>query len=189
MDCRKVKERLLEYLEGGLPLRERREIREHLRVCKECNREIESLKRLFSILDREDIPEPEEEFWRRLPERVYIQLNRSQRLHRIIIAIAASVVIVIGGLLLFKYTHKEKVTYPISESISPIDTLSDLIVMAKNREEIERIVFKEIAPKDLSVLESEEIEESDIDELIDELSNEEKLLLCEELEKLRKGGR
>lgn len=189
MDCKEVRKKLLNYLEGDVSLKDRKEIKKHLRVCRECNKEMENLRRLFEILDKETIPEPGDRFWRELPKRIDIKLNRRTKRLRKLMAIAASIIIIIGGLLVFRYTHKEGVSYPISESISPIDTLSDLIVGVKDKEEIEGIVFKEIAPKSLDMLESEEIEESDIEELIDDLNNKEKLLLCKELEKLKKGGR
>ena len=44
--CRDVRERLTEYSEGALPLRERLALRLHLLLCTACNRFYQDLKAL-----------------------------------------------------------------------------------------------------------------------------------------------
>lgn len=186
MDCKRVREKLLDYLEGEVPSQKRKEIKAHLKECSRCNEEVKKLKRLFKLLDEETIFEPGEAFWRDFPKRVYGRAKRRRRVPYIPILAAASLLILISGLLLWRgYIHREPQL--ISEPLFPADTLLELMIVAKNREEIEELILQEMAPKTFNLLE-EEIEESDIEELINGLSDKEKLLLCEELKKIKGGG-
>ena len=62
--CREVRERLTEYSEGALPLRERLALRFHLLLCAACNRFYQALKALPGVarllLAAQTLPPPPE---------------------------------------------------------------------------------------------------------------------------------
>jgi hypothetical protein len=70
ISCRRVRAALVEYLEGQLRAAEQDMVAAHLKSCPRCAAEQMALKKTLSIMGQRDIPEPDQQFWMELKQRV-----------------------------------------------------------------------------------------------------------------------
>ncbi len=73
MNCTEVKERLSAYYDGELSLQERAAVAEHLKGCLDCARELEGFRRVSTLADGLNHPEPPAQLWHRLDERLDVE--------------------------------------------------------------------------------------------------------------------
>ncbi len=66
MDCQKVKELLIEYVDGELRFEQKAILDEHLKACSECRQEREAILKLEGALRSQKIAAPGEAFWQNL---------------------------------------------------------------------------------------------------------------------------
>jgi anti-sigma factor RsiW len=162
--CKRCKEKLLDYLEHQLGDAEHREIEEHLQQCSLCQKEYLSLKKLYGILDRDEVIQPEEQFFDDLKVRVRQkditpQRSPAWKIARVLVPVAVTAAIV---LLLYRPSQTTEISVPVA------DLLEDRNIA---QYALSRIV------DDALVDELTEIEDQflfDIDEVLDEFTDKQK---------------
>lgn len=70
MECREVRNQLIEFHEDQLGRGEAEEIRAHLERCPVCKEEMRGIEKVMEGLKSLRVPEPGEAFWRNFPKRV-----------------------------------------------------------------------------------------------------------------------
>lgn len=76
MQCKVVRERLSELLDGVLAVEEAAAVREHLAACEACRRERDELAETWDLLDAWDGLEPSEDFARSVMRRIATESAR-----------------------------------------------------------------------------------------------------------------
>ncbi|MEO0190475.1 MAG: zf-HC2 domain-containing protein [candidate division WOR-3 bacterium] len=54
--CRYSKN-IIDYIEGLMPLNERADFESHLKICSDCQKEVNEIKKLYEILNKDEVPE------------------------------------------------------------------------------------------------------------------------------------
>lgn len=62
--CRAYRTVLVDYVEGVLPIQERRRVEQHVAACAACADALRALQELPALLRTSDLADPGEEFWR-----------------------------------------------------------------------------------------------------------------------------
>jgi hypothetical protein len=78
MSCRRVQAALVDYLEGQLPADDQDRVTAHLHGCPRCAAERTALRKTLDLLDRRELPEPDERFWMDMKQRVREGLREEQ---------------------------------------------------------------------------------------------------------------
>jgi anti-sigma factor ChrR (cupin superfamily) len=172
------REDLIDFAEGELSQRQVELVETHLETCRECACYVESLRRTYSLLASDSVPEPAPAYFVHLAQRVRKQA-KSRRTRRLWVlvpgAAAAAFVLMIllwGG----------EVSLPEPDSI-------DLLLAEMNVGEVVESVsgistydeFAEVASDEITVLEEYFTESDDVYGLLDALSNEEREKLVLEI--------
>ncbi|MCM8825741.1 MAG: zf-HC2 domain-containing protein [Candidatus Omnitrophica bacterium] len=63
MKCKEIKNKIIEFVDGGLSDVERADIDKHLNECHRCREEFESIKMIFRSAKQIKIPVYDEAFW------------------------------------------------------------------------------------------------------------------------------
>ena len=178
MKCRKVKKRLVDYIENELKDFEKKAIDDHLKICNKCSAELNGLKETIDLTKRVRVPRLSERFWVNfLPHvREKIETREDRRFSFRLVpvfAVSLSILFIIG---IFYLRNREP-------NIETVEVTESAI--------IETLVNEDIAENALemeTILEEEEIENKDIYVLIDEMEEEERIAFCKRLEKILKRG-
>lgn len=99
--CDEFKRKLIDYLEDELINKERKQFDDHLQHCERCQTEYTRVKRLYAILDKDEVILPEQEFFDNLRIKVRQSKVALRRFHigkiiRILIpAFAAAMIILL----------------------------------------------------------------------------------------------
>ncbi len=80
MDCKKVKNLLVSYLEGDLSIELRSVVDQHLAVCAGCRMEKELLHKSWETLDDYPAPKVPEDFTYNLMQRIYSEELSKKRM-------------------------------------------------------------------------------------------------------------
>jgi hypothetical protein len=121
--CRHVQDILLDDLEGQLPAGEQEMVSSHLKVCPRCASERATMKQTLTLLDRRELPEPDESFWMELRYRVRqgISEDRSATPYRPAVPARAWVpAVVVASLLTFLFLWWAGHPQPPAPGISPL---------------------------------------------------------------------
>ena len=70
MTCKQVQSVLVDYLESELPVHQRKSMKDHISECMECTQEFNGLRDMLKNAKDLYIPDPGDEFWESLPQRV-----------------------------------------------------------------------------------------------------------------------
>ncbi len=70
MTCKQVQSALVDYIESELPVHQRNGIQDHISECMECTQEFNGLSAMLKNTKSLSIPDPGDEFWEALPQRV-----------------------------------------------------------------------------------------------------------------------
>lgn len=162
--CKDFKSKVLDYMENQMNEAEHMKFDEHLKQCSSCQKEYASLKILYEVLDRDEVVLPENEFFDNLKIRVRqkdITPRRSYvwKISRVLVPIAVAAAIV---LLFYQPDKTTEIAVPVAELLKDREIASYALT---------RIV------DDVIISELTEIEDYfllDVDEVIDELTDEEK---------------
>jgi predicted anti-sigma-YlaC factor YlaD len=76
MDHQKIKELISSYHDGELGEVQRREIKEHLQKCPECQREFEEMGKFEEVMRKMELKKPQKEVWEVYWSSVYNRLER-----------------------------------------------------------------------------------------------------------------
>ncbi|MEA1965629.1 MAG: zf-HC2 domain-containing protein [Candidatus Aerophobetes bacterium] len=103
MKCRKVKQKLVAYLDGELQERQKLLIEEHLSKCAQCKREADLLNKTFYLLKNQEHLKPSEDFeanlWKRVhsaEKRELLPQNIFGRLAHLSLPAAVAAALIIG---------------------------------------------------------------------------------------------
>ena len=70
MTCKQVQSVLVDYIESELPVHQRKIMKDHISECMECTQEFNGLREMLKNTKDLYIPDPGDEFWESLPQRV-----------------------------------------------------------------------------------------------------------------------
>jgi predicted anti-sigma-YlaC factor YlaD len=162
--CKKCKEKLLDYLEHLLSDAEQKEFEEHLQQCSSCQKEYLSLKKLYGILDRDEVILPETQFFDDLKVTVRQKDSTPQRssvwkITRVLIPVAVTAAIV---LLLYQPSQTTEISVPVADLLEDRDIASYALSQ----------IVDDALVNELTGIEDQFM--YDIDEILDELSAEQK---------------
>jgi len=178
MKCRKVKKRLVDYIEDELKDFEKKAIDDHLEICPECSAELNGLRKTIGLTKRVRVPRLSERFLVNfLPNvRERIEARKEKRFSFKLVpafAVSLSILFIIS---IFYFRNREP-------NIETVEFIESVIIENLVNEEIEEDAIEmEI------LLEEREIEDKDISILIDEMEEEERTAFCKRLEKMLKRG-
>jgi anti-sigma factor RsiW len=103
MNCKKVRRKLVAYLDGELREKEALSVKEHLTKCAECKKEADLLEKSFYLLTSPERIEPSEDFVDNLRERIHsLEESKSSpqpflgRLSRLALPAAVAAALTIG---------------------------------------------------------------------------------------------
>jgi len=171
--CEEFKNKLIDYFENQLSEQEYKKYREHLRYCRQCQKEYGAVKKLYEILDTDEVVLPEETFFDDLRLRVRREKMRFrssilQNIIKIFVPIFAAAAIL---LILSRPETTVEIAVPTSALIED-EEIASLSLSG---------VIDEELIKEMSIIES--YLPFEIDETIDGLTNEERAELIKQLYK------
>jgi hypothetical protein len=172
------REELIDFVEGDLSQRQVERVESHLKTCEDCTSYVESIRRTYSLLAGDSVPEPSPAYFVHLAQRVRKQAKsrRSRRLWVLVPGAAAA------ALLLMMFLWGGEVSLPEPDSI-------DLLLAEMNTGEVVESLsgtstydeFVEVASDEITVLEEYFTESNDVYGLLDALSSEERETLVSEI--------
>jgi len=71
MKCKRIRRKLVAYLDGELREKQELSIKEHLTKCRQCKKEADLLSKSFCLLKGQEHLKPSEDFLANLWERIY----------------------------------------------------------------------------------------------------------------------
>lgn len=180
MKCRKVKKRLVDYIEDELKALEKKAIDDHLEACHKCSAELNGLRETIGLTKRVKVPLLSERFWINFLPNVREKIEeREQRKQLFSFKLVPAFVVSLSILFIisiFYFRNREP-------NIETVEFIESVIIENLVNEEIEKDAIEmEI------LLEEREIENKDISILIDEMEEEERTAFCKRLEKMLKRG-
>ncbi|OPX18266.1 hypothetical protein BXT86_02095 [candidate division WOR-3 bacterium 4484_100] len=172
--CRKYRDKLLDYIEQELSQKEQAELMEHLKHCPECKREYEALSNLYQMLENDEVELPAPQFFERLKERVRQQefRPRSRPLWnylKIFLPVAATAV------LLFILLAPKPQSVEISVFVSDLLDDNEIACLA-----IDGVVDEDLIDELVSI---EEHLTDNLDDMLNDLTLQQKTQLLKELYK------
>ncbi|MBL7075252.1 zf-HC2 domain-containing protein [candidate division KSB1 bacterium] len=79
MNCKRVKDNLIDLLEGELVQSESRAVEDHLKGCPRCREDYQSLKTQLKLFGKVEVPDPGAIFWQNYLPRLRRRLEEKQR--------------------------------------------------------------------------------------------------------------
>lgn len=166
-------ERVIDYIEGALGVDDSLTFEEHLKTCELCQREVNEIKKVYEIMDKDVVPEVEKEFFERLKVQVrqmeIVHKRPYWRIFRILVPIFA----VLALIVVPKLRHENRVE--ISISVSNLVETGELNYLL-----LDRVIDEEILSQ-FEILEEDFT--SNIESGLEELSVDEKKNLIESIRK------
>jgi len=75
MTCKQVQSVMVDFIESELPIHQRKSMKDHISECMECTQEFNGLREMLKNTKELSIPDPGNEFWDELPQRVLEEVN------------------------------------------------------------------------------------------------------------------
>jgi len=121
MKCGEVKERLSEYVDGVLDAETMAIVDGHLSDCKDCQRELSSLRALVSALESLDAVEPPRDFLDQLHQRIEKRSRFSKILHALFLPLRVKIPLEFAGavamaILVFALLHTQQDQLKLAEA-------------------------------------------------------------------------
>ncbi|MFH1313470.1 MAG: zf-HC2 domain-containing protein [Candidatus Eisenbacteria bacterium] len=182
-ECDHKHEELIDFVEGDLAAERADEIDAHLKVCKECAAYVESIKRTFSVLTDDTIPEPPPGYWAYLPQKVRQQAGARRRRHRVLVFAPGMAALAVVLMLIWWGTRAPVPEITTLEMITAELATEDLLESVSSNEVYE-IMFVDAAAEEMTSLDQYFNETEDIYDLIGNLSDAEAEAFVAELDNL-----
>uniref|UniRef100_A0A7C4TAD6 Zf-HC2 domain-containing protein n=1 Tax=candidate division WOR-3 bacterium TaxID=2052148 RepID=A0A7C4TAD6_UNCW3 len=160
--CR-FNKRIIDYIEDLMTEQDRFAFENHLKTCKDCEKEVSQIKKIYEILDREEVPMPSREFFEGLKSQIRIKRIPYRLPFWKIFGILAPVLGIIIFIILFN--QKGERVIEIAVPISNLTLDEDL-----NRLLLDKIIDEKIINQ-FSVL--EEYFAPDIEEYLENMNKDE----------------
>lgn len=172
--CAEFKRKIIDYIENQLIEHEHKKFKEHLQYCEQCQSEYSRVKRLYEVLDKDEVILPENEFFENLrtkvrQKKIVLRRFNTQKIMRIFVPVLAAAAAIL--LLLNRPSRTVEITVPMAALLDDKEIASLGLGGVINEELI----------NDLLVV--EEYISSETDETIDELTEEEQVEFIESLYK------
>jgi hypothetical protein len=169
--CEEFRDKVIDFVENQLSEQECRKYYEHMQHCRQCQREYTAGKRLFEMLDADEVVLPEEIFFDELRQRVRKEKLRLRpfslkNIIRVLIPVCAAAAIL---LILNRPSTTVEITVPTSALLKDEDVAS--LTLA-------RVIDEELI-NEMSAVEN--YWSLDIDETIEGMTEEERTELIENL--------
>ena len=100
MTCDEYRLLMMEYLDGELDREALKTVEKHLATCRECSRELDSMKRLKAVTSKIQFTQPEEEVWKMYWDQVYNRVERG--LGWILASVGAIILLSFGAFHFFQ---------------------------------------------------------------------------------------
>lgn len=82
MKCKKIRNKIIGFVDGSLSDIDTREILQHIKECEVCRKELESVKEIFASAKDIQVPQYDESFWQLNFENIFEKAQ--QRKHRVV---------------------------------------------------------------------------------------------------------
>ncbi|MEO0189508.1 MAG: zf-HC2 domain-containing protein [candidate division WOR-3 bacterium] len=105
---------ILEYIEGLMTPEQRLLFERHLSGCEECRRELSEYKKLYELIDKDEIPLPEKEFFERIKENIRKEKIHLKRSTWKFFGILTPVFGLVIFLILFNLKKEQSIEIPVS---------------------------------------------------------------------------
>lgn len=132
MKCRKIEKKLSAFLDNELKEKERRKIREHLKICPLCTQKLRELSLIQKFVKELEGIEPSLYLWDNLLKRISStkSLIRKRTFH-ILAPITATIILIVGiltGIYLGKTLYSESKSFVQEENVELLylNTFNDL---------------------------------------------------------------
>jgi predicted anti-sigma-YlaC factor YlaD len=181
--CHQKREELIDFVEGELSAERTGEIDAHLKTCKECAAYVESLKRTFSVLTEDTVPEPPPGYWTYLPRRVRQQAGAGRRRRRILVFAPGIAALAVVLMLVWRGTRAPAPETTTLEMITAELATEDLLESVA-ASEVYEVMFMDAAAEEITSLDQYLSETEDIYDLIGTLSDAEAEAFVAELDNL-----
>jgi len=170
---------LIDYMEGELPSGKTEEIRLHLAACESCRSYLESLEATLSLLAQDSVPEPPPGFWAYLTQRIKHRARARRR--RLVLIFTPGLAALFVAIIMVWSSMRAPVEMPDSIDLMLADMSTGEIVESLSATPAYDDVVVEAAGEEIRSLDEYFIENEDIYELIDALSEEEREELFSEI--------
>lgn len=176
--CKEFKQHLIDLVEQKLSARDRERLEEHRAHCASCQEEYHKLKRLYELLDTDEVILPENEFFDRVRRQVHVrELPLRGHIVRKIAQVLVPAALVVAIVLLVSRPEKT-----VEISVPTAALLEDRDVAQLS---LEGVVTEQLL-NELSIV--EEDLSPGLDEMLDELTEQEKDQFVDELVALYGNG-
>jgi predicted anti-sigma-YlaC factor YlaD len=182
-DCRKNHEELIDFVEGELSAERAGEVGAHLKTCKECAAYVASLKRTFSVLQEDTVPEPPPGYWAYLPQKVRQQAAARGRRRRILVIAPGMAALAVVLMLIWWGSRAPAPELTTLEMITAELATEDLLESVASSEAYD-IMFLDAAAEEITLLDEYLSETEDIYDLVGTLSDAEAEAFVAELDNL-----
>lgn len=124
MECKNAHKRIVEFIQDELPSVQNKEIKEHLKVCDNCKKEMEEIEIVLGLSKEVKIPEFSEDFWA-LQRNKLPYAKRAVKLSlKLTIALTCSFIL-LGSFLLIQFRNSKIASY---KRISNVLVLEDSLL-------------------------------------------------------------
>lgn len=130
MNCKLSNDYMMAYFDGNLDDIKHAQLKNHLKTCKSCSGEFESLSEVISYLENDDMPEPPQNFEEMVMDKVKLyEATRKKRFDGILIFLYSFVTAVLAILsFVFLVNFKEiDVFGVVSQTVSSFNSFSSAL--------------------------------------------------------------
>ena len=197
MNCKKVKVKLLEYLVNDLSDEFSQAITTHIKSCPDCQKELEELKKTFHVFDQlpntELLPEQQQQFLSEVRQKIRRQIQVKPAryrwkwlLPRLIPAAVAASILIFFVMMRMETSDKNSLKQASKIFTSPSlsfsgEFVNDYFKTNSN----ETALNEELSQFNSNVIEGVESylsNQLDVNDLVEDMTNEEKTLLVKQIE-------
>ncbi len=179
-------EELIDLVDGELSPSRAEAVESHIEACDTCRSYVESLRHAFSLLAQDAVPEPPPGFWAYLPDRVRARAKPRRR--RLAWILAPGAVAIAAVAVFFWWTgHPQEPGFDSMDLLLAEMSTGEIVESLSDDSDYGDVIL-ESADDEMETLEGYLIEEEDVYDLIDAMSDEEKQKLILEIENLMNTG-
>uniref|UniRef100_A0A7C6AGE5 Zinc-finger domain-containing protein n=1 Tax=candidate division WOR-3 bacterium TaxID=2052148 RepID=A0A7C6AGE5_UNCW3 len=110
----KNKKRILDYIENLMLQEEKVSFEKHLNECEECRQELSGYRKLYELIDKDEISLPEKEFFERIKKNIRKEEIPLKKPLWKFLGVLAPVFGLVIFLILFKFKKEQSIEIPVS---------------------------------------------------------------------------
>ncbi len=150
MECEKIQNRIVDYIENTMSKKERMEMKTHVETCNSCQGEMQQMQEFLSQVANEDLEKPSENlrlnFEKMLAEEKLLQQSKVVKLNpkgnwKMFLQIAATVVLVLSSFFIGRYQNSERHDAKVAklETESLMNKQNTILALMNNQSASKRI--------------------------------------------------